>query len=481
MASSLLRSMPEQGSLWEQRNLPHNRSFALLFLRGSSKRSARESPLRAGMRLLLFLLLAAATALCSLSPAGAASPSPSSREAELLAAARALTPWLSDLRKSLHETPELGFDLPVTHKKISAVLKKLGVEHRRARGKAKDGIVATIGDATKSRSTSDGDKTSSNHHHLVYALRADMDALPILEESAYPSHSKNKGVMHACGHDAHMTMLLGAAKLLKEREARLVTSSSTNSSSSPPLRASVRLLFQPAEEGGAGGKVMADEGELDGVNAGLSGLHVWPALSSGKITSRPGTLMAAAGRWEAEIKGAGGHGAMPHLSKDPVVAGSAVVMALQTLVSREVRPTAGGETFNFLFFFFFGAVRGQKCRRNSKQKDKDSLFVFLLSLSPPLLIDSFSIHSWKSRRRNRREVQLGRGGLQRDPGLGQARGHRPRPDLGGFRDSPQAGRRSRLERRQDAPLRGRGRVGSATLRPDEQRRRGRAGAVSSRG
>lgn len=309
------------------------------------------------MRLLLFLLLAAAATLSSLSSA-AAPPSPSrSREAELLSAARALMPWLSDLRKSLHETPELGFDLPVTHKKVSAVLKKLGVEHRRARGKAKDGIVATIGDSIKTRSksttTSSDGETSSSNHHLVYALRADMDALPIFEESAYPSHSKHKGIMHACGHDAHMTMLLGAARLLKEREAILLTSPSTDSSS-PPLRASVRLLFQPAEEGGAGGKIMADEGELEGVNAGLSGLHVWPALSSGKVSSRPGTLMAAAGRWEAEVRGAGGHGAMPHLSTDPVVAGSAVVMALQTLVSREVRPTAGGESF--VSFFLLGGL-----------------------------------------------------------------------------------------------------------------------------
>ena len=329
------------------------------------------------MRLLFLILLAAVATVCSLSSplaAAAASPaSPISREAELLAAARALTPWLSELRKSLHETPELGFDLPSTHKKVSAVLKKLGVVHRRAKGRAKDGIVATIGDPEETKSTKpngDANSSPSGHHHLVYALRADMDALPILEESAYPSHSKNKGIMHACGHDAHMTMLLGAAKLLKEREARLLLPSAAaapaaagkNGSSSPPPhpapppRASVRLLFQPAEEGGAGGKVMADEGELEGVNAGLSGLHVWPGLPSGRISSRPGTLMAAAGRWEAEVRGRGGHGAMPHLSRDPVVAASAVVMALQTLVAREVRPTAGGESGEVFFQFFFLCV-----------------------------------------------------------------------------------------------------------------------------
>ena len=305
------------------------------------------------MRVLLFLFLsllaaAAGAALSFTTAAAAASSPPPSREAELLAAARALSPWLADLRKSLHETPELGFDLPLTHKKVSNVLKKLGVQHRRGRGKASDGIVATIGGdarSTESKSTKSKTNELSSSLDLVYALRADMDALPILEESAYPSHSRHKGVMHACGHDAHMTMLLGAAKLLKDREARLLSSANSNLTSPLPLplRASVRLLFQPAEEGGAGGKVMADEGELEGVNAGLSGLHVWPALPSGLVSSRPGTLMAAAGRWEAEMKGRGGHGAMPHLSKDPVVASSAVVMALQTLVAREVRPTAGGE------------------------------------------------------------------------------------------------------------------------------------------
>lgn len=97
---------------------------------------------------------------------------------------------------------------------------------------------------------------------------------------------------------------------------------------------------------------MADEGELEGVNSGLSGLHVWPALPSGRISSRPGTLMAAAGRWEAEVRGRGGHGAMPHLSRDPVVAASAVVMALQTLVAREVRPTAGGKREEKFFLLF---------------------------------------------------------------------------------------------------------------------------------
>ena len=354
------------------------------------------------MRLLFLLLVAAAAKTCSLSPpaaaaAAAASPPFPSREAELLAAARAMAPWLSELRRSLHETPELGFDLPVTHKKVSAVLKKLGVEHRRGRGRARDGIVATIGGGDASSTPKSAKPTGrDSRNHLVYALRADMDALPILEESAYLSHSKNKGIMHACGHDAHMTMLLGAAKLLKEREARLLHSPQASSTDAPPPpsppRASVRLLFQPAEEGGAGGKVMADEGELEGVNAGLSGLHVWPALRSGLVSSRPGTLMAAAGRWEAEVRGRGGHGAMPHLARDPVVAASAAVMALQTLVAREVRPTAGGkEIFNFFPLLLRVCVWGggwgggeRERKERGRRQENHTLF-----LTPPLP----SIHS----------------------------------------------------------------------------------------
>ena len=279
--------------------------------------------------------------VAALAAVAAASPPPLPSPSDLLSAARADAAWLASTRASLHTIPELGYDLPLTSKRVRAVLKAVGVKNVVTAKGAEHGIVATLGSGQP-----------------VFALRADMDALPIQvreggggwfifggikgegltsfshdtsppppplqEEVDTPSKSRHPGIMHACGHDAHMTMLLGAARLLKQIE--------------PSLPGTVRLLFQPAEEGGAGGKAMVDAGDLDGV-AGVAGMHVWPGLPTGVVASRPGTLMAAAGRFDAVVTGVGGHGAMPHTTVDPVVAASAIVMALQTLVSREADPT----------------------------------------------------------------------------------------------------------------------------------------------
>ena len=175
---------------------------------------------------------------------------------------------------------------------------------------AKTGIVATIGRGAPS-----------------VALRADIDARPIHEDSGVAVPSKIPGVMHACGHDGHMAMLLGAARLLKEAEGE------------GALLGTVKLLFQPAEEGGAGADLMVKEGALEGVKAAF-GLHLWPALPTGVVGTRPGTILAGSILFQAKIIGAGGHGAMPHLTRDPVVAAASAVTALQTLVSRGTSPFA---------------------------------------------------------------------------------------------------------------------------------------------
>jgi IAA-amino acid hydrolase len=249
------------------------------------------------------------------------------RSSTVLEQAHAISDWIVRLRRELHRHPELMYKEFQTSDLVCRELDALGIPYRRH--VAVTGVVATIG-------TGDGP---------CVALRADMDALPIEEAADVPFRSEVPGVMHACGHDCHTAMLLGAARLLKEREAE--------------LRGAVKLVFQPAEEGGAGGKLMCEQGVLENPKVDrIFGLHVWPFLATGDVGSRSGTLLAAAGQLEITVTGKGGHAAMPHLTVDPVVTAAKIVTELQTVVSREVDPLApsvvtvatihGGETNNVI-------------------------------------------------------------------------------------------------------------------------------------
>lgn len=212
------------------------------------------------------------------------------------------------LRREIHREPELGFDTEKTAEKVLAAIDGLPLEVET--GVAENGIVATL------RGAGDGP---------TVALRADMDALPIYEETGLPFASETEGKMHACGHDGHTSMLVGAAHALSQDHLH------------GRLNGTVKFVFQPAEEGGGGGRVMVDEGVAEGVDS-IFALHLWPGLPFGTVATKAGPIMAAADGFEMEIKGTGGHGAMPHLAADAIVIAAQVVTALQTLVSREVDP-----------------------------------------------------------------------------------------------------------------------------------------------
>ncbi|HYH11320.1 MAG TPA: amidohydrolase [Thermomicrobiales bacterium] len=218
-------------------------------------------------------------------------------------------------RRYLHENPELGFQEFNTARFVAERLEALGVEDIRT-GVNITGVTGLI------RGTGDG----PGKERVVLA-RADMDALPILEENDVDYRSKNDGVMHACGHDAHTSMLLGTARVLMDRRDQFA--------------GTVKLLFQPSEEAGEGGAIgMIREGVMEDPHVDACfGLHVSSRLPTGKISVASGPLNAAADEFRITIQGKGGHGAYPHLCVDPVLIGSHIVVALQTLVSREVDPT----------------------------------------------------------------------------------------------------------------------------------------------
>jgi len=230
-----------------------------------------------------------------------------------------------DWRRDFHQYPELGFDEHRTSKIIGEALKEMGLAPKMNVGKT--GVTADL----------------SFGKGPTIALRADMDALPMQEASGLDFSSKHDGVMHACGHDGHMAMLLGTAKVLTQNGDR--------------FNGTVRFIFQPAEEGAGGARYMIEDGCLDGVDE-IYGIHVWNYQPVGEVGITDGPVLAAADMFEINIKGIGGHGAAPQGTVDAVVVSSHLVQALQTIVSRNTNPLestvvtigtiSGGHNFNII-------------------------------------------------------------------------------------------------------------------------------------
>jgi amidohydrolase len=247
---------------------------------------------------------------------------------EVLEKANSTADEIVTTRRAIHSRPGLAYQEHETAALVEARLRELDIEHRGGVGGT--GVIGLIRGARPGRTV---------------LLRADMDALPITEESAAPYASQNPGVMHACGHDGHTAMLLGAARILQERRA--------------DLKGTVKLMFQPAEEGGAGAVKMIEGGLLENptVDAAFA-LHVGHDTPTGTLIARSGPLLAGANSFTVTVTGRGGHASRPQDAIDPVVVAAQIVTALQTLVSREVEPgvpavvTLGslqaGTTFNVI-------------------------------------------------------------------------------------------------------------------------------------
>lgn len=215
-----------------------------------------------------------------------------------------LLDWMKDIRRTIHQWPELGFKEEKTAEVIAKALKKIGIKYESK--VAQTGVVA---------------KLTSDESAPTVALRADMDALPVTEETGLPFASQNPGVMHACGHDGHVAMVLGAAAVLKEN----------------PPEGNVVFLFQPAEEGEGGAKPMIEQGALEGVNV-IFGGHIESHYQVGEIGIKTGVHTSHTDYFEIRITGRGGHAARPHEAVDAVLIASQFVVNIQSIISREIDP-----------------------------------------------------------------------------------------------------------------------------------------------
>lgn len=213
--------------------------------------------------------------------------------------------YVIDRRREFHMYPEPSWQEIRTSQRVKEELEKIGIPYISVAG---TGIVATIKGAQEGKTV---------------ALRGDMDALQVKEANEVLYKSKHEGIMHACGHDGHTAMLLGAAKILNEMK--------------DAIKGTVKLFFQPAEELAQGARKMVAEGVMEGVD-GVFGMHLWSDIPCGKVCVGAGPRLASADIFKVTIQGKGGHGSMPHQGVDAVVAGAAIVMDLQSIVSREISP-----------------------------------------------------------------------------------------------------------------------------------------------
>jgi len=237
-----------------------------------------------------------------------------------------MLPDAVDLRREIHRHPELGLDNPETQRRILESLAGLGLEIRTGTG-----LTSVVADLVGGRPGP------------TILLRADTDALPMTEESGEPFASIVDGRAHACGHDSHVAMLVGAARILAEHRDELA--------------GRVRFMFQPGEEGDGGARVMIDEGVLDGVDAAFA-LHISPNIPSGFLACRPGPIMASTDDFHVVVRGRGGHASTPHFGNDPIPVACEMVTAVQTMVTRRidafnpavvtVAKIAAGSTFNVI-------------------------------------------------------------------------------------------------------------------------------------
>ena len=228
---------------------------------------------------------------------------------------RAIHPQIIEWRRIIHQKPELAFKEEITSQFVSQKLQEWGIEHQT--GIAKTGVVAIIKGSKKTQ--------LNKSNNRVLAIRADMDALPVQELNEVSYKSQHEGIMHACGHDGHTAVALGTAYYLQQHR--------------DSFSGTVKIIFQPAEEGPGGAKPMIEEGVLKTPDVdAIIGLHLWNNLPLGTLGVRGGALMAAVESFRCTILGKGGHGAMPHQTVDSVVVAAQVVNSLQTIVSRNVSP-----------------------------------------------------------------------------------------------------------------------------------------------